>query len=186
MGEVSAKKSRGVFGFLCRFFVRISHGGDYSRNFVITIKYTQILLFLSLACMAPVVWLSSMSLILQLQSKNGISRLRPLHWMPFRWKTCANEKNVHNSFVIASSIVWTACLCCLLASCRFFYFTEANTLFCQMAVFMQWWWQVFGNFFPPTTAWKEALSISLFLVVWFYFWSNKSKMCLNQVIFFAA
>ena len=39
-----SKKFRGVFGFLCRFFVRISHGGDYSRNFVITIKYTQILL----------------------------------------------------------------------------------------------------------------------------------------------
>ena len=43
-GEVSAKKVVASFGFLCRFSVRISHGGDYSRNFVITIKYTQILL----------------------------------------------------------------------------------------------------------------------------------------------
>ena len=32
-----SKKVVASFGFLCRFFVRISHGGDYSRNFVITL-----------------------------------------------------------------------------------------------------------------------------------------------------
>ena len=49
-GKFQQKKSWRLLALCVVFFVRISHGGDYSRKFVITIKYTQILLFFK-SCM---------------------------------------------------------------------------------------------------------------------------------------